>query len=249
VGYNSTVGTNAVAVGASANASSSQSVVVGRQSSASASNAISIGYNNACSGANSVVIGTSITLSTANTIQLGTSSETVRFNTLKPISDTSDLTVGSGSTGNITFNISATNPLRIGTTTPMVNFQSSWYVLQPVINKTVQSMIVNELILATGLTRTYYRFPINFIPRFFTARVEDLGTFTGTGVSVRFTVYKNNDTSDKLGDSGALSGTFASAVSSDGSNDAIYIGLTLDYTTLTALNRSFYITFYGQQTP
>jgi hypothetical protein len=140
----------------------------------------------------------------------------------------------------------------------MVNFQSSWYVLQPVINKTVQSMIVNELILATGLTRTYYRFPINFIPRFFTARVEDLGTFTGTGVSVRFTVYKNNDTSDKLGDSGALtvisttdilSGTFASAVSSDGSNDAIYIGLTLDYTTLTALNRSFYITFYGQQTP
>jgi hypothetical protein len=104
------------------------------------------------------------------------------------------LTIGAGSTGDITFNISATNPLRIGTTTPMVNFQSSWYFLGPAINKTLQNMFVTEFFSAgAGLTKTFYRSPINFIPRFFTARMEDTGTFTGTNVSVQFTIYKNNN--------------------------------------------------------
>lgn len=85
VGSNSTVGTNAVAVGASASASGSQSVVVGRSSSASASNAISIGYNNTCSGADSVIIGTGQTLSTANTIQLGSINDTVRYMRVSPL--------------------------------------------------------------------------------------------------------------------------------------------------------------------
>ena len=207
----------------------------------------------------STAIGAGSTVGASNTIVLGTASETVRFNTLKPLTDTSDMTIGAGSTGDITFNISETNPLRIGTTTPMVNFQSSWYFLGPAINKTLQNMFVTEFFSAgAGLTKTYYRSPINFIPRFFTVRTEDTGTFTGTDVTIKFTVYKNNLPGSILGETSALSitstsdilsGTFSSAVSTDNNNDAIYIGLTLGYTTLTALNRNYFICFYGQQTP
>jgi hypothetical protein len=228
-----------------------------------ASNNTLIGHQASVSGtgiSTSTAIGYNAQASASNTIVLGTASETVRFNSLKPLTDASDMTIGAGSTGNITFNISDTNPLRIGTTTPMVNFQSSWYFLGPSISKSLQNMIVTEFYSAgAGLTKTFYRFPINFIPRFFTARMEDTGTFTGTNVSVQFTIYKNNlPTTAILGVSSVititntsdiLSGTFSSAVSTDGNNDAIYIGLTLDYTTLTALNRNFFICFYGQQTP
>lgn len=226
------------------------------------SNNTLIGHSASVSGtsiSNSTAIGYSAQASASNTIVLGTASETVRFNSLKPLTDTSNMTIGAGSTGNITFNINDTNPLRIGTSTPMVNFQSPWYFQGPAINKTLQNMVIIDFFSAGGgMTKTYYRSPINFIPRFFTARVEDGGTFTGTGVTIKFTVYKNNDTGSILGETSALtlqnttdilSGTFSSVASTDGNNDAIYIGLTLDYTTLTALNRNFFICFYGQQTP
>lgn len=247
-------GTDAIAIGDASVASATTSVAIGSASQAIASGSVAIGEGAQVSGTTSVAIGAGVVLSTSNTIQLGTSAETVRLRTLAPISDTTDLTIGSGSTGNITFNISATNPLRIGTTTQMVNFMSPQWTLAPVINTSYQAMTLNQV----GFSRTYYYTPINFIPRYYSAMIQSGGTFTGTGVSVKFLVYKNASTSNKLGESSPTTitsgtddiyGVFNTMVSSDDNNDAIYVALQLGYTTLTALNRTFYITFWGQQTP
>jgi hypothetical protein len=206
----------------------------------------------------STAIGAGATVSASNTIVLGRSSETVRLRTLKPLTDTTDLTIGAGSTGNISFNISDTNPLTLGTT-PMVNFESSWWYLEPVINTSYQPMIITEFYTNTGLnSRSYYYYPINFIPRFFTARFENRGAFTGTGVGIKFLIYKNASTSNVLAESTLATiisgtddvyGSFSTPVSTTDNNDAIYVALQLNYTTLSALNRGIFFKFWGQQTP
>ena len=253
-------GTDAIAIGDATLASGLTSVALGSAARATASGAVAIGEATQVSGSSSVGIGVGVILTTSNTIQLGTASETVRLRTLAPITNTGDLTIGSGSTGNITFNINDTNPLRIGTTTPMINFQSGWWSLAPTISTSYQAMAFTQFSSITGNSKNYSRFPINFIPRFYTVKIENTGTFTGTGVQVRFNVYRNSGTpgSNSLAVSAYetitssdtdLSGEFVSPISADGNNDGIYVAIQFTYTTLTALNRTFYVSFFGQQTP